>query len=72
MKFGYQCDEPMAKRKFLFPCDHDCRNCVAGMKFVQGTGWVHMPAGSLDKFMDKKLYERNMNIISELIKAVIK
>ena len=72
MKFGYKCDKPMADSKFLFPCDHDCEHCVAGMKFVKGTGWAHMPAGDLDKFMDKKLYERNLNIISEFVKAVIK
>ena len=72
MKFGYKCDKPMSDKKFLFPCDHDCEQCVAGMKFVKGTGWVHMPAGSLDKFTDKKLYERNLNIISEFVKAVIK
>lgn len=54
------CDEPMAKKKKLFPCDKRCRQCVACVEVDKDGQGAHA-VREVDA-QDMKLLARNLRI----------
>lgn len=60
---GRKCDVPMARKKHLFPCNHECRECIACIEWSrEGRSW-HVPH-NIAGFSDPKLLMRNITIMS--------
>ena len=54
-----RCDEPMARRKHLKPCDHRCAACVAGIEVHEGGEESHVTFDRKSRGCDRKLFIRN-------------
>lgn len=55
------CDEPMAKKKKLFPCDKRCHQCVACIEVDEDGQGAHAVHGDKNA-RDMKLFARNLQI----------
>lgn len=61
---GRECDEPMARSKGLFPCERDCKNCMACIEITDTGERQHCTRHKGDL---KRMFIQASDDIEELI-----